>query len=115
MNAISAAMGGPSSRRGLDSHISMRALDKTAISGGVLSRRARIREIEAEIDFVCEAAAVRGRDRTGLQSREGWDEGTWRRYIAEAVQQARLCSTELDVLRQEASHLERLIRMSGIE
>ncbi len=115
MNAMSATMRGPPRPHDLSSRIGPRALDRTAISRGVLSRRARIREIEAEIDSRCESAAVGCLDRTGAQAREDWDERTWRRYVAEAIQQARLCSTELNVLRQEASHLERLIRMTGME
>lgn len=115
MNAMSAAIGGPRRFFDLSSRISRRSLDRSAIWSGVTSRRDRIREIEADIDFACESAAIGRVGRTETKAREDWDEGTWRRYLAEAVHQARLCSTELNALRQEASHLERLARITATE
>ena len=115
MNAMSAAIGGPRTLSALNSQISLRSVDRTAICGGVISRRDRIREIEAEINFACETAAIGCVGHTETQAREDWDAGTWRRYLAEAVHQARLCSIELNTLRQEASHLERLVRVTAME
>jgi len=115
MNAMSAAIGGRPKFFGFSPQISLRSLDRSAIWRGVTSRRARIREIEADIDFACESAAIGRVRHTETKARENWDEDAWRRYLAEAVHQARLCSTELNTLRQEASHLERLARITGSE
>ena len=118
-NQMCAASGKPRESRqtgfGISSQISLRSFDRAAIWSGVTSRRARISEIEADVGFACESAAIGRAGRTETKAREDWDEDTWRRYLAEAVSQARLCSTELNALRQEASHLERLARTTGTE
>ncbi len=109
MNAMSAGMDRVPNQNGVNSTPHPRALDRTAISRGLMSRHARIREIEANIDLACESAAVGHGMQRRARRREEWDDRTWQRYVAEAVHQARLCSPELSALRQQASHLERLV------
>ena len=109
MNAMSAGMDRVSEQTCASSTADIRTLDRTAISRGLMSRHARIREIEANIDLACESVAVGHGMQDRARRREGWDDRTWQRYVAEAVHQARLCSAELSTLRQQARHLERLV------
>ena len=109
MNAMSAGMDRVSNHNGANSTSDTRALDRMAIFRGLMSRHARIREIEANIDLACESAAVGHGMQRRARRREEWDDRTWQRYVAEAVHQARLCSAELSTLRQQARHLERLV------
>jgi hypothetical protein len=88
-------------------------LDRTALAIGAASRRSYPRTIEAEIDHACERAAIGNCAAIRHQDRQRWDRRTWRRYVAEAVQQAYIHASELDALRQEVSQLDRLIQATS--
>lgn len=87
----------PSARSTLDRHV---------LSVGAAQRRARAQEVEAEIETACERAAIG----PGLHDtpRDTWTKQKWERYVAEAVNQSRTHGAELQALRRDASHLERL-------
>jgi hypothetical protein len=88
-------------------------LDCTALAIGAASRRSYLRTIEAEIDHACERAAIGNCAAIRHQDRQRWDRRKWRRYVAEAVQQAYIHASELDALRQEVSQLDRLIQATS--
>jgi hypothetical protein len=82
-------------------------LSSLELVNGAAYRRSRIQDIETDIDRACERGALRHRRRmSGM--REAWDRRTWRRYVAEAMRQAQLHTSELGRLRREAAKLERL-------
>ncbi len=99
-----------SPRRAASSRVTRFGLDQQAIAKGAALRRARAEEIEDQMDFACESAALGSH--TGLlqPDRSSWDSRAWDRYVAEAVSQARQHGPELECLRREAAQLDRLLR-----
>lgn len=81
-------------------------LDRHRLSLGATQRRARAQEIEAEMDQACERAAVGSTPHRA--ERSAWSRQVWDRHISEAVQQSRARGAELQALRREAAHLDRL-------
>ena len=90
-------------------------LEREALAHGAAARRARARAraIEDDIDHACEMAALGRHCCLPAQTRDAWDKRTWARYLAEAVRQAHVHCLELDVLRHEATQLERLARITA--
>ncbi len=88
-------------------------LEREALAHGAAARRARARAIEDDIDHACEMAALSSHRCLPAQTRDAWDKRTWARYLAEAVRQAHVHCLELDVLRHEATQLERLARVTA--
>lgn len=84
-------------------------LDREMIATGAADRRARVGKIKAEMDHACEHAALNA----GVWSsdRYTWNRRSWDCYVAEAVSQARPHASEGEHLRQEAAHMDRLLRV----
>ena len=113
MTAISSARDLSASERHLSSRYRAR-LERETLAHGAAARRARAHAIEDDIDHACEVAALGSHRCLPAQTRDTWDKRTWARYLAEAVRQAYAHCLELDVLRQEAAHLDRLARLTGL-
>jgi hypothetical protein len=113
MNTMSSYRDGLDDCNHLGSKSTGSRFDRTALANGAASRHSRLRAIEAEIDHACERAAIGNCAWIRHQDRQKWDRRRWRRYIAEAVQQAYIHPPELDGLRQEVSQLERLIQATS--
>ena len=94
------------------------ALSRTALASGAAERRARAAEIEADIDYACELAALGPETCLSAPERHSWDRRAWDRYVAEPVRQAHpslACSVahaeELETLRRQAAQLDRLVQV----
>ena len=95
---------------GLTSYpIARSTLDRTALAAGAADRRQRMHDVETEIDAACELAAIGPFASPALTERTHWRGPAWRRYVNEAVRQARYRAAELRALRREAELLERLL------
>jgi len=81
-------------------------LNRQVLSAGAAWRRAQAQEIETKMDMACERAAI-GPTPYGA-TRDSWNKRAWNRYVAEAVNQSRAHSAELQALWRDAIHLERL-------
>ena len=90
--------------------LASRSCDAGALESAAAARRARVEALHDAMEQACEAAALRCRSRSPP---ECWSRRAWRRYLAEAVHQARRHGPELKSLRRELSRLEDLIQILG--
>jgi hypothetical protein len=78
----------------------------------IASRRARVAQLEAEMNTACEAAALGGRSSTGAAAdRERWNRATWHRYLAAAMRLEADYGPRLRRLRREIGQIERLMAL----
>jgi hypothetical protein len=75
----------------------------------IVSRRARLAELEAEMVAACEAAALGTRSRTSTTAeRRHWGRTTWHRYLVAAMRLEATYGPRMRRLRQEIGQIERL-------
>jgi hypothetical protein len=78
----------------------------------IVSRRARLAALGAEMTAACETAALGARPRTNAAiACEHWNRATWHRYLAAAMRLEATYGPRMRRIHQEIGQLERLMTL----